>query len=144
MQTTKTVLKQLEQVLHLLEGPGSACDYGCPDDRFYWAIQTARRANPRKPIRIVKDWSWLEIEYDERMLGELTTKGLQPIRIKADSVLLDETKTYEQDHWLISSHLVDFRENYIFETEEITYILACEGTAKTVTPESLQFFIGFE
>lgn len=142
MKTMKDAIQDLGLFLDILEDRGDPFDIGCSDDQFFTMIKSARRNNPQKPIRILKDWIWWQIEYRQEELNRLTENGLQPVRIRADQVLLDETKMYEQDHWIITSLLVEIRHNCLFESEDVTYILAGPGTRKHISPEQIGFFLG--
>lgn len=144
MKTMADALVDLEQFIDILKDKGTPYDIGCSEDQFFTMIKSARRNNPKKPIRIVKDWIWWSIEYPQTELSRLKEKGLQPARIRADQVLLDETNMYESDHWIITTHLVETRHDCLFESEDITYILCGPGTRKSVTPEQLGFFLGLE
>ena len=142
MKTIEETLQDLTLVVDMLKDRGESYNIGCSEDQFYSMIKRARRNNPQKPIRILRDWIWWQIEYPQAELDRLKENGLQPVRIKADKVLLDETDRYESDHWIITSLLVEFRHNCLFETEDITYILCGPGTQKNLVPEQIEFFLG--
>nr|WP_320135561.1 hypothetical protein [uncultured Amphritea sp.] len=142
MKTTKEALKDMKQIIDILEDKGEPFDSGCSEDESVTIIERARRKSPQKPIRIVSDWIWWQIEYPLADLSRLAERHLQPVKIRADQILLDETNTYGGEQTLISTHLVDIRYDCVFESEDITYILCGLGTRKNVTPEQLAFFIG--
>jgi hypothetical protein len=142
MKTIQETLEELALVSDMLNDRGDIYDVGCSEEQFYTMIKSARRNNPHKPIRILRDWIWWQIEYPQAELDKLSEKGLQPARIRADSVLFDETEMYESDHWIITSLLVEFRHDCLFESEDMTYILCGPGTRKCLTPEQIGFFLG--
>lgn len=142
MKTIDDTLKDLELISDMLNNKGDLYDIGCSENQLYTMIKRARRNNPQKPIRILKDWIWWHIEYPQAKLDHLKENGLQPVRIRADSVLWDDTSLYEPDHWIITSLLVEFRHNCLFESEDVTYILCGPGTRKNLVPEQIGFFFG--
>ena len=142
MKTIQETLEELALVSDMLNDRGDTYDVGCSEDQFYTMIKSARRNNPHKPIRMLRDWIWWQIEYPQAELDKLHEKGLQPARIRADNVLFDETEMYESDHWIITSLLVEFRHDCLFESEDMTYILCGPGTRKCLTPGQIGFFLG--
>ena len=104
-----------------------------------------------KYVTVVKFWQWWDINtldesYSESDIDyfekEMRAKGIDwpPSMIMADRILATTNPSFEEGHWVRTSPLVKFRDNYLFETKNTIYVLTGPGPRKIV---SLKIAISF-
>jgi len=105
-----------------------------------------------KNVTIVKFWQWWDMKtwdesYSEADIAEIEketrAKGIDwpPSMIMADRILASTNPCFEEGHWVRTSPLVEFRDNYLFETKNTIYVLTGPGPRKKVSPKiAMSFF----
>ena len=88
---------------------------------------------PYKPVCVVKNWMWWDLEVTEQQKQLLKENDQHAGLIKADTVIEDEAGRFRPGDWVRSSPLVNFTENCIFETKNTVYLLVGKGSRKTIS-----------
>ena len=96
---------------------------------------------PYKPVCVVNNWMWWDLEVTDQHEQLLKQNGQQAALIKADTVIDDEAGRLRPGDWVRSSPLVSFSENCIFETQNTVYLLVGKGSRKRISLDTaIAFF----
>jgi len=105
-----------------------------------------------KNVTVVKLWQWWDLKvwdenYSDADIAEIEketrAKGVDwpPSMVMADLVMASTNPCFEEGHWVKTSPLVEFRDNYLFETQNTIYVLTGPGLRKKVSPKiAMSFF----
>ncbi|WP_415891160.1 DUF6957 family protein [Neptuniibacter sp. SY11_33] len=114
--------------------PGEWFDVGYTDRPFEELVLIANEIAPFKPVRIVKYWTWFDIQCGEKAIQRYAAEGFQPIMLKADEILYDSTQPESIGHWVRTSLLLKFHSPGAFETRNRIYMMIDPGRRKSVSP----------
>lgn len=121
----------------VFEQKGIPIDIGCADSQVKQSIEYAYSISPAKRIRVVKDWQWWDIKFNELYLELVDNHGLLPSLIFCRNLVYDSRLFMTiSDRRVRTSLLIKFHQNYsLFETKNSHYILCGSGEHKTVKAE---------
>ena len=110
---------------------GNACDFGCHQDDLDSIWSKVTGSAEYKSVFAVKDWMWLCIEMEGKLLDIL----------KANNVIRTSNRKFEIGDWVRTSPIISFSDNCVCETSNSFYILVGKGTRKN-SDESIFYFKG--
>lgn len=87
---------------------------------------------------IVREWVWADLAVSDDLRQELLEKHqLQPTIVHANSVVFDSEARFEPGNWVRTTMLHSFRDGFLFQTKNTTYLLLGmgyrKGTRETLT-----------
>lgn len=112
-----------------LFAPGESFGTGCAESlSMYEEMETLGHRLPRKPVRSVKSWTWVDIETTPEDLMGLELSGLHPAFIFARILIADTSRTKLLGFWLMTSLMIagTHHENSV-ETHDARYLLVGPG-----------------
>ncbi|WP_375277324.1 DUF6957 family protein [Pseudoalteromonas marina] len=139
MKTTPT--SHLDNLVSAFNHEGDIFDAGCDESDIDSYKSKCKKLIPYKPVCVVKNWMWWDLEVTEEESNVLKQNGQHASLIKADTVIDDEAMRFRPGDWVRSSPLVSFTENCIFETQNTVYLLVGKGSRKTISLDTaISFF----
>ncbi len=114
--------------------PGELFDAGYTDRPFEELVLIANEIAPFKPVRIVKYWTWFDIQFSNKIIARFAAEGLKPVMLMADEILYDSTQPESVGHWVRTSPLLKFHLPGAFETRNRIYMMVDAGRRKSVSP----------
>jgi len=123
---------ELAVVSRLINCQGDPCDFGCSEGEVDRMKVLSKQLFPEKPYRVVRKWTWGDIEVDEAFSASLTEVGILPAFLIAEMVE-DETEKFDSGLKVKTTPLVSFSNNCLFVTRNTAYILVGRGTRMTVS-----------
>ncbi len=94
--------------------------------------EVAIEINPDKPIAIITDWVWWDLEVTAEQRQLLVDMGMLPIVLQSNNLMYDERKRFKPGSRVRTSLLSKFHKSAIFETKNTFYILIGPGQRKSV------------
>ncbi|MDO8402313.1 MAG: hypothetical protein Q7T27_02335 [Pseudomonas sp.] len=96
---------------------------------------------PRKPYCLVEDWTIFRAEVTEDELQRMHGEGQLPLIVYARNVVFDSERRFDVGDWVRSTFAVSFKEGFLFETRNTTYVLMGPGHEKAASLKTvLSFF----
>jgi hypothetical protein len=129
----------LEEFLDL----GDIFEAGFIDTPIEELVAIAQRINPSKPIRVVDEWTYLDIKHLSKMQNMLDDAGLKPVMLMALNIVYDSTQPDSIGNWVRTSLLKEFHEPGIFETRNRIYVMLNAGRRKSVSPSYIDSIVNF-
>ncbi|MFY0677867.1 MAG: hypothetical protein JXR18_11340 [Neptuniibacter sp.] len=126
--------KQRGMSLEEFLDPGEVFDAGYMNSEPGTLLDIATSISSSKPIRIVDEWTWLDIEYESEVMKMIENEGLQPVMLFALSIVYDSTQPDSVGNWVRTSMLKKFHAPGIFETRNRLYVMINSGRRKGVPP----------
>lgn len=106
---------------------------GMTDDE---ALAYAQGEFPYGRFCLVRDWTWTEFEIGPSGTAQMRAIGIYPVMIFANHVVFDSQQRWVEGSFVRTSALVSFRESFIFETRNTTYLLLGMGQMRYVHEEN--------
>lgn len=121
----------------IVEQIGVSIDIGCAESHVKKSIEYAYSISSHKRIRVVKDWQWWDLEFNDLHLDSVNDHGLLPALIFCQNLVYDSRLFMTMSGGRVrTSLLIKFHRNHsVFETKNSHYILCGSGQRKTVKPE---------
>ncbi len=114
------------------------CDYGVPIKSLQkWRDQLTEVEN-RRPLCIVSNWIYWDIEYSEKHNAALKEKNFLPAAIFSENLIWDEQKRWPPGYCVKSTWLQHFEFNCVFHTQNTSYLLVGPGTRYSISAETFK------
>lgn len=130
----------LAQLANTFFEKGEPYDSGCNENQIDHFLAKSRLLDPTKPVCIVKDWTWCDLDTTADEFQQISAFGLQAVIIKSDFVIKDEACRFDYGNWVRTSYLKEFHFNCLFETQNTVYLLVGDGTRKAINSDQLKRF----
>lgn len=116
---------------------GDTIDIGCSDNNIPKSINYAYSVSGNKRVRVVKDWQWWDLIFDERTHEAFTNEGLQPSIVYCKNLIFDSDLFVTNSGVHVRTSLLKkFHKDYsVYETNNTHYILNGPGERKSVNAE---------
>lgn len=123
------------------EDSGIIFDAGFIDTPTDELLEIAHRINPYKPVRIIDQWTWLDVNFSPEEWAFFEAQGLKPSMLMALSIVYDSTQPDSIGHWVRTSPLAVFHEPGIFETKNRIYVMVNKGRRKSVSSDYIDSIV---
>lgn len=124
-----------EEIDNFLNEKGKPSNLGCSEADLEKLIALCEEKYPEKGICTVKNWSVVDIEFDDESKAQFHAKGLYPIVLHTHYVMWDKNQRWHQGSFATSSLLVSMEESCFFVTKNTVYLLVGPGCHKLISPE---------
>ena len=121
--------------------PGIIFDAGFIDTPRDELLEIAHRINPHKPVRIIDQWTWLDVSVSPEKWVFFEAQGLKPAMLMALSIVYDSTQPDSIGNWVRTSPLAVFHEPGVFETRNRIYMMLNKGRRKSVTSDYIDSIV---
>jgi len=101
------------------------------------AIALGKSEAKDKPIRVVRDWIWADLDVSETEAKAMQEQGFQPVMVYAHYVMHDSSYKFGTGFWVRTTPLIRFTPPCIFETANTVYILIGEGKRKVTSVNAI-------
>lgn len=125
----------VEEIDNFLSEKGEPSSLGCNESDLKKLIALCEEKYPDKGICTVKNWSVVDIEYDDESKAWFHAKGLHPTVLHTNHVICDANQRWRPGSFATSSLLVSMEENCFFVTKNTVYLLVGPGHHKLISPE---------
>lgn len=125
----------VRQIVRLVHGRGTPCEYGCSEEEIPEMISLCKQMFPGKPYRVVEGWCWADFELDEEQMEIFKNHGLKSSFIYADKIVEDGSDRGNKGLSVKTTPLVEFHHGCLFVTRNTCYVLVGIGTRMTVHPK---------
>lgn len=115
--------------------PGDVFSAGFSNVAIDELVDIARKISPSKPIRVVDEWTYLDIRCGSKISDMFEKEGVKPAMLMAHQIVYDSTQPSSVGHWVRTSLLQEFHKPGIFETRNRIDVMLNSGRRKTVLPE---------
>ncbi len=112
----------------------TSCDYGVPiKDASIWRDKLTKIVD-RRPLCVVANWIYWDIEYSDEDTATLKEKGFLPAAIFSKNIIWDEQNRWPRGYCVKTTFLKYFEHNCLFHTQNTSYLLAGPGSRCTISP----------
>ncbi len=116
------------------------CDYGVPIKSIQKWRDRLTEVKSRRPLCIVSNWTYWDIEYSEKDIATLKEEDFLPAAIFSENLIWDEQKRWPPGYCVKSTWLKTFELNCIFHTKNTSYLLVGPGTRFSISPATFNSF----
>ncbi|OLU16988.1 hypothetical protein BVH01_10530 [Pseudomonas sp. PA1(2017)] len=100
------------------------------------AFTYAQQNFPDGRFCLVRDWIWVEYDISSVSFTRLRAQGIYPVMLYSSNVVFDGMCRWPEGGFVRTSALTSFREQFIFQTRNTTYILLGDGQQRYVPAEA--------
>lgn len=89
-----------------------------------------------RPVCLVRDWIWYDIDIPSHVCAQFQREGLNPSIVFSRNVIFDSANRVPLKGWVRTSLLVNYRD-HLFRTRNTVYVLVGNGQRRLSRPSDL-------
>ena len=127
----------MEAYNQAIEQISDKIDIGCSDKNIEQSMRYAYSVCPHKRIRVIRNWQWWDIDFNDEYLAAVHQDGLLPSLVYCEDLIYDSRLLLTTSGGRVRTSLLKkfHTKHSLFETHRTHYILNGLGERKAVKAE---------
>lgn len=125
--------QHLEAITDALYGADGLCKAGCAEEEAWKICDELLSSASGRPVRIIRNWIWFDIEVSEEDLEQMNKNGFMPSLIYSHYVIHDSSGNFARGYWVCTKALpLNSSPSSVVASRNTDYVLVGDGHRRKV------------